>query len=189
MRILFSLKESSTKVKKPFSIEKNQTKSKTEFLNYIEGRYGRIDSSELQRLRHGHGQTAQEVYLLRYASYKRLPDVVIWPVNHDQVVFLLEAAKKFDVCIIPYGGGTTVSEALLCPENESRMIVSLGTPSYPFFLPFLSPFLPLFPPSYPSPHSFFSHSRTFLLFILLPSYLFSPLPALSFIHLSYLFFY
>jgi alkyldihydroxyacetonephosphate synthase len=27
--------------------------------------------------------------------------------------------------IIPYGGGTSVSHALLCPANEKRMIVSL----------------------------------------------------------------
>ena len=27
--------------------------------------------------------------------------------------------------MIPYGGGTTVSESILCPINENRMIVSL----------------------------------------------------------------
>lgn len=98
-----------------------------EFLDYIAGRYGRIENNKAHRLRHGHGQTAQEVYLLRYGTYQRLPDVVIWPINHDQVQFILEAARKFDVCVIPYGGGTSVSEAIVCPKEETRMIVSLDT--------------------------------------------------------------
>ena len=29
------------------------------------------------------------------------------------------------MCVIPFGGGTTVTEALECPEEEKRMIVSL----------------------------------------------------------------
>lgn len=98
-----------------------------EFLDFIDGRYGRIEFDDMQRLRHGHGQTAQEVYILRYRQYTRVPDVVIWPVSHEQVQFILTAAKEFNVCVIPYGGGTTVTEALLCPENEKRMIVSLDT--------------------------------------------------------------
>lgn len=36
-----------------------------------------------------------------------------------------EAASKHNVCIIPFGGGTSVSQALLCPVDELRMIVSL----------------------------------------------------------------
>merc|ERR1712137_903178 len=97
------------------------------FLDTINGRYGRIETGKEHRLRHGHGQTAQEVYLLRYATYKRIPDVVIWPINHGQVQFILETAARHDVCVIPYGGGTSVSEAIVCPEEETRMIVSLDT--------------------------------------------------------------
>ena len=104
-------------------------------MDYIAGRYGRIENNKAHRLRHGHGQTAQEVYLLRYGTYQRLPDVVIWPINHDQVQFILEAARKFDVCVIPYGGGTSVSEAIVCPKEETRMIVSLDTKMMKLDLP------------------------------------------------------
>lgn len=37
----------------------------------------------------------------------------------------MEGAKRFDVVIIPIGGGTSVSGALECPENEMRSICSL----------------------------------------------------------------
>ena len=38
---------------------------------------------------------------------------------------LVAAAVKHNVCLIPYGGGTSVTEALRCPENEKRMICSV----------------------------------------------------------------
>ncbi|WAR04883.1 ADAS-like protein [Mya arenaria] len=46
---------------------------------------------------------------------------------HNDVVKVVELGCKHNVCIIPFGGGTSVSEAILCPENESRMIISLDT--------------------------------------------------------------
>lgn len=77
------------------------------------------------RVVHGHGQTIFEIYDLRYNKLARIPDVVIWPQCHDDVVKIVKAASEHNVCIIPFGGGTTVSGAVLCPEHENRMIVSL----------------------------------------------------------------
>ena len=73
---------------------------------------------------YGHGHTCQEVFELRHhETTKRMPDVVIYPGSHDHVVQIVEAAVKYDVVVIPYGGGTSVSGALECPEGEKRMIV------------------------------------------------------------------
>ncbi|XP_002153972.1 alkyldihydroxyacetonephosphate synthase, peroxisomal [Hydra vulgaris] len=77
------------------------------------------------RVVHGHGQTIFEIFDLRYKKLERIPDIVIWPQSHDEVVKIVSAAKKHDVCIIPFGGGTTVSGAVTCPVSEKRMIVSL----------------------------------------------------------------
>ncbi|CAH1241220.1 AGPS [Branchiostoma lanceolatum] len=74
---------------------------------------------------HAHGHTLHEIFILREGRFKRVPDVVVWPSSHDDVVKIVRLATKHDVCIIPYGGGTTVSGALQCPEEETRMIVSL----------------------------------------------------------------
>ncbi len=41
------------------------------------------------------------------------------------MVALVEAARRHDVCLIPYGGGTNVTDALRCPEEEQRSIVSV----------------------------------------------------------------
>ncbi len=77
------------------------------------------------RLRHGHGQTQEEMYAIKFAKLGRIPDLVVWPTDEQQVLQLVQAAKAHGVVLIPYGGGTNVTDALRCPENETRTIVSV----------------------------------------------------------------
>lgn len=95
------------------------------FLSAIEKQYAHITFADEDRLFHGHGHTCQELFSLRYGTFKRLPDVVIYPACHEHVEAIVKAAHEHNVAIIPFGGGTSVTYALLCPENEKRMIVSL----------------------------------------------------------------
>ncbi len=76
-------------------------------------------------LRHGHGQTQEEMYNIKYGKLKRIPDLVIYPTEEEQVRDLVAMAVKHQVVLIPFGGGTSVTEALACPENETRFIVSV----------------------------------------------------------------
>jgi alkyldihydroxyacetonephosphate synthase len=77
------------------------------------------------RLRHGHGHTQEEMYAIKYGKLNRVPDLVVFPETEEQVADLVRAATLHDVCLIPFGGGTNVSEALRCPEDEARTIVSI----------------------------------------------------------------
>jgi alkyldihydroxyacetonephosphate synthase len=77
------------------------------------------------RLRHGHGHSQDEIFSIRYAQLGRIPDLVVYPAHAEQTQQLVSAALKHDVCLIPYGGGTNVSHALLCPDDETRLIVSV----------------------------------------------------------------
>lgn len=77
------------------------------------------------RLRHGHGHTLEEMYAIRYERLERLPDLVVYPTEEAHVATLVEAAVRHDVCLVPYGGGTNVTDALRCPTEEERMIVSV----------------------------------------------------------------
>ena len=78
-----------------------------------------------ERLRHGHGQTQEEMYNIKYDQLERIPDLIAYPANDEDVVNIVRAARKNDVCLILYGGGTNVSDALRCPVQEQRMIVSV----------------------------------------------------------------
>jgi alkyldihydroxyacetonephosphate synthase len=77
------------------------------------------------RLRHGHGHTQEEMYSIKYGRIARVPDLVVYPESVAQVVHLVEASKKHDVSLIPYGGGTNVTDALRCNPDEKRTIVSV----------------------------------------------------------------
>lgn len=77
------------------------------------------------RLRHGHGHSQEEMYAIKYGEIARIPDLVVYPESETDVLRLIEAAERHRVCLIPFGGGTSVSEALRCPLEEERTIVSV----------------------------------------------------------------
>ncbi|CAK1596460.1 unnamed protein product [Parnassius mnemosyne] len=81
----------------------------------------------LDRLIRAHGQTLKDMTLLRANSFPRIPDAVIWPESHDQVLQIVQCALRYNFVIIPFGGGTSVSGAITCPANETRPIVALDT--------------------------------------------------------------
>lgn len=89
----------------------------------------KIPSSKdgLDRVFRAHGQTLREIFILRESMFDRIPDIVVWPSSHEDVVKIVDLACKHNVVIIPVGGGTGVSGALMCPPEEQRMIVSLDT--------------------------------------------------------------
>jgi len=78
-----------------------------------------------QRLRHGHGHTQEEVYAIKFDSIERIPDLIVWPTDEEQVVALMEIATRLEACLIPFGGGTNVTDALRCPPDEQRPILSV----------------------------------------------------------------
>ena len=69
---------------------------------------------------HHHGRKLFEFFFF-------FPDLVVFPKSHDDVVTLVNLANEHNVVIIPFGGGTSVSQALMCLAHEVRMIVSLDT--------------------------------------------------------------
>jgi alkyldihydroxyacetonephosphate synthase len=78
-----------------------------------------------QRLRRGHGQTQAEMYAIKYGRLERVPDVVVFPGCEEEVVALVKLAEACSLRLQPYGGGTSVNEALLCPADEARPIVAV----------------------------------------------------------------
>ena len=84
-----------------------------------------IETNGEARMRHGHGHTQEEMYAIKYAQLGRIPDLIVYPEGEDQVTALVEAAKAHEVTLIPYGGGTNVTDALRCDEREQRTIVSV----------------------------------------------------------------
>jgi alkyldihydroxyacetonephosphate synthase len=91
---------------------------------------GQLDTAQLVtddaiRLRHGHGHTQEEMWAVKHGEVQRIPDLVVYPESDDDVQQLVDAALAHAVCLIPYGGCTNVTDALRCPADERRSIVSV----------------------------------------------------------------
>jgi len=77
------------------------------------------------RLRRGHGHTGAEIWAIRYRKLDRVPDLVVFPTAHDQVVHIIETARRHRACVIPFGGGTNVTEALRISVDEQRVVIAV----------------------------------------------------------------
>ncbi|MEQ1921593.1 MAG: FAD-binding oxidoreductase [Pyrinomonadaceae bacterium] len=84
-----------------------------------------IDTDGENRLRHGHGHTQEEMFAIKHKKLGRIPDMVVYPESEEQVALLITAAKEHDAVLLPFGGGTNVTDALRCRNNEKRVIVSV----------------------------------------------------------------
>ncbi|MGH0126276.1 UNVERIFIED_CONTAM: hypothetical protein FKN15_027262 [Acipenser sinensis] len=79
------------------------------------------------RIFRAHGHCLNEVFALREGKFERVPDLVVWPNCHKEVEKIVELACKHNICVMPFGGGTSVSNAVECPSDEKRTILSLDT--------------------------------------------------------------
>ncbi|MCH8320956.1 MAG: FAD-dependent oxidoreductase, partial [Acidobacteria bacterium] len=81
-------------------------------------------TDDRERLIHSHGQTsADEVFRVIYDRIQRVADMVFHCESQEDAHKIIHLAKEHDVCLVPFGGGTSVSCALKLPESEKRMIV------------------------------------------------------------------
>ena len=79
------------------------------------------------RLLHSHGQTsADEVFRVVYHRLERVVDMVFYCQSEQDAVRIIGLAKQHDVCLVPFGGGTSVSCALKLPQNDDRMMVAVN---------------------------------------------------------------
>ena len=100
------------------------------FISEVRSRFNkdRFTEEDNERLLHSHGQhSTDEVYKVLYGKLKKFTDLVFYIESEEEAIELIELAKKHDVCLIPYGGGTNVTNALRPPEDEHRMIVTVDT--------------------------------------------------------------
>jgi alkyldihydroxyacetonephosphate synthase len=85
----------------------------------------RISTDPAVRLRHGHGHTQEDMWAVKHGRLARVPDLVVWPVSAEEVQLVLGRVREHGACLVPCGGATNVTDALRCPEDERRTIVSL----------------------------------------------------------------
>lgn len=84
-----------------------------------------ITSDAMERVVHTYGKSLRDLVRIRRGDLGRLPDVIVYPENEDEVSAIMTAALAHDVVVIPFGGGTNISESLEPPRGERRTVVSV----------------------------------------------------------------
>lgn len=96
-----------------------------EFIEAIKGKVDEINNNKYSRIFHSHGHSIQQLYQLRKSKLDRCVDYVIYITSHEQAQFLIKTAKHYNVVLIPFGGGTNVTQSLMLQASEKRTIVSV----------------------------------------------------------------
>lgn len=80
------------------------------------------------RVIHAFGKGVRDLVRVRRGQFGRIPDVVLYPANEDEVVLLVDAVVAANGVLIPFGGGSNIVAALeACPDEERQVIsVNLG---------------------------------------------------------------
>jgi alkyldihydroxyacetonephosphate synthase len=86
---------------------------------------GSASTDPLDRVVHARGKSLRDLVRHRRGDLGRLPDVVVRPVDEDEVAAILRVALDADAVLIPFGGGTSISGSLEAPAEERRTVISL----------------------------------------------------------------
>jgi alkyldihydroxyacetonephosphate synthase len=84
-------------------------------------------SESMDRVVHTYGKSLRDLLRIRNGDLGRLPDVVVYPANEDEVGQIVRIALEENAVIIPFGGGTNIAGSLEAPRDEKRTVISLGT--------------------------------------------------------------
>ncbi len=84
-----------------------------------------VVGDDLDRVVHTYGKSVRDLLRLRAGDIPRVPDVVVYPGNEDEVQLVVDRAVAADAVLIPFGGGSNISGSLQAPEDETRAVISL----------------------------------------------------------------
>jgi len=77
------------------------------------------------RLLHARGQSLPDWLALREGALGNYPDAVAFPETAEHIRQLLALAQAQDLCLIPYGGGTSVA-GHINPPDSARPVVTVS---------------------------------------------------------------
>ena len=83
-----------------------------------------VEDAEM-RVIHAYGKGVRDLVRVRRGQLGRVPDVVVYPANEDEVVKIVDAVVAADGVLIPYGGGSNIVAALEARPGETRQVVSV----------------------------------------------------------------
>lgn len=84
-----------------------------------------VFTDDMQRVIHTYGKGLRDLVLVRAGHLPRVPDVVVYPANEEEVRALVDYVAEIDAVLIPFGGGSNISGSLTPQAKETRLVVSM----------------------------------------------------------------
>ncbi len=82
-------------------------------------------TSKLERIRHSFGKSFRDLLHVRQGKLNGVVDVVVCPESEQEIIDLLELAERFQIELIPFGGGSNIAGCLSARSDRNRPIISL----------------------------------------------------------------
>jgi alkyldihydroxyacetonephosphate synthase len=82
-------------------------------------------TSDDDRIVHTYGKSVRDLLRLRAGDIPRVPDVVVYPGNEEEVQLVVDRAVAANAVLIPFGGGSNISGSLHAPPEETRPVISV----------------------------------------------------------------
>src|SRR5699024_9476587 len=84
-----------------------------------------VSTDDMQRVIHTYGKGLRDLVYVRAGHLPRVPDVVVYPANEEQVQQIVDLVAGIDAVLIPFGGGSNISGSLTPQAEETRLVVSM----------------------------------------------------------------
>ena len=104
-----------------------QPKISDSLLTELKGAVGtdQVITEDEPRVVHTYGKSIRDLLRIRAGAFPRVPDVVVYPGDEDEVQAIVDLCVAADAVLIPFGGGSNISGSLEPPAGETRTVVSL----------------------------------------------------------------
>jgi len=86
---------------------------------------GQVVTDDHDRVVHTYGKSIRDLIRIRAGRLDRVPDVVVYPADEDEIQQIVDLAVASDVVLIPFGGGSNIVGSLEPLPAEERTVVSL----------------------------------------------------------------
>ncbi|MCO5232030.1 MAG: FAD-binding oxidoreductase [Chitinophagales bacterium] len=83
----------------------------------------KVDNSLAMRLRKSLGKSYPDVLSALLEHPISIPDAVVFPKNHDEIIQLLKVCSDNQILVVPFGGGSNVVRAFRLPNSNFPRIV------------------------------------------------------------------
>ncbi|MGI9092121.1 MAG: FAD-binding oxidoreductase [Mycobacteriales bacterium] len=84
-----------------------------------------VHTDDLERVVHTYGKSLRDLLRVRSGVLPRVPDVVVYPLDEEQVRAIVDEVVMADAVVIAFGGGSNIVGSLEPERDETRPIVSI----------------------------------------------------------------